>query len=43
VEASVDSIERAVRQEHPEVVAIFVRPETVERWDARMAEFRQHS
>ncbi len=42
VEASVDSIERDVREEHPEVVAIFVRPETVERWDARMAELRQH-
>ncbi|HEU4584908.1 MAG TPA: cation diffusion facilitator family transporter [Gemmatimonadaceae bacterium] len=43
VEASVDSIECEVRREHPEVVAIFVRPETMERWEARMAEFRQHS
>ncbi|HEU4586600.1 MAG TPA: cation transporter dimerization domain-containing protein, partial [Gemmatimonadaceae bacterium] len=42
VEASVDSIESNVREEHPEVVALFVKPETAERWDARMAELREH-
>jgi cation diffusion facilitator family transporter len=42
VEASVNSIESNVREEHPEVVALFVKPETAERWDARMAEFSEH-
>jgi cation diffusion facilitator family transporter len=42
VEASVDSIESNVREEHPEVVALFVKPEMAERWDARMAELREH-
>lgn len=36
VEESVNTIERNVRSKHPEVVGLFVRPETPERWNARM-------
>ena len=35
VERCVDRIERDVRQAHPEVVALFVRPETSAGWHAR--------
>lgn len=35
VEMCVNRIERAVRSAHPEIVALFVRPETPEGWHAR--------
>jgi cation diffusion facilitator family transporter len=37
VERCIDRIERDVRSAHPEVVALFVRPETPEGWHARAA------
>ncbi len=37
VEACVNRIERDVRSAHPEVVALFVKPETPERWHSRAA------
>lgn len=41
VEACVNRIERDVRSAHPEVVALFVKPETPERWHSRAAAIEQ--
>lgn len=40
VEACVNRIEAAVRREHPDVVALFVKPQTAQVWRQRMARLR---
>lgn len=37
IEACVARIEQAARRQHPEIVALFVKPQTPEAWQARLA------
>jgi len=41
IEACVARVEQAVRQQHPEIIALFVKPQTPQAWQARLASLEQ--
>ncbi len=41
IEACVARVEQAVRQQHPEILALFVKPQTPQAWQARLASLEQ--
>lgn len=42
IEQCVNRIEAAVRQSHPDVVALFVKPQTAQTWERRTARLHEH-